>query len=253
MRGPIRCAFSLIELLVVIAVIALLAALLFPVFARAREQARLTSCESNMQQISTALHLYETDYGAYPNLLLGYAENPDGSPYAGSGTPVAADQLVHSVLMKYLKNDVSVFHCPDDTTKDRTLTTTAVFPPSSGYQPSPVTPASLGYANLPNTPVYLYKYDSYDITPLVDASGQTNGAFQFVYSKQWSGKASGLSDAPNQLKYLNPPPDRTVVTWCNYHVAIAKGEKSPVLLLSGTVKPLDFKKMVQYGWNVGAQ
>lgn len=55
-------AFTLIELLVVIAIIAILAAILFPVFARAREQARKTSCLSNMKQIATACHMYAQDY-----------------------------------------------------------------------------------------------------------------------------------------------------------------------------------------------
>lgn len=59
--------FTLIELLVVIAIIAILAAILFPVFARAREQARKTSCLSNCKQIGTALRMYVDDAnGFYP-------------------------------------------------------------------------------------------------------------------------------------------------------------------------------------------
>ena len=57
-----RRAFTLIELLVVIAIIALLAAILFPVFARARENARRSSCGSNMKQMGLAVQQYSQDY-----------------------------------------------------------------------------------------------------------------------------------------------------------------------------------------------
>src|SRR3954452_23518916 len=55
-------AFTLIELLVVIAIIAILAAILFPVFAQARERARMSVCVSNTRQIGTALMMYVQDY-----------------------------------------------------------------------------------------------------------------------------------------------------------------------------------------------
>ena len=54
--------FTLIELLVVIAIIAILAAILFPVFAQARDKARSVSCLSNERQIGTALQMYLQDY-----------------------------------------------------------------------------------------------------------------------------------------------------------------------------------------------
>jgi len=57
-----RRAFTLIELLVVIAIISILAAILFPVFAAAREKARETTCASNLRQIGAALQIYMSDY-----------------------------------------------------------------------------------------------------------------------------------------------------------------------------------------------
>src|SRR5881409_3505260 len=69
MQRARRPAFTLIELLVVIAIIAILAAILFPVFAQARERARMTTCISNMRQIGTSLMMYVQDYDeTYPHI-----------------------------------------------------------------------------------------------------------------------------------------------------------------------------------------
>src|SRR5712691_1921266 len=61
-HAPPRRGFTLIELLVVIAILAILAALLFPVFAQVREKARQTTCASNLRQIGTAFAMYVQDY-----------------------------------------------------------------------------------------------------------------------------------------------------------------------------------------------
>ncbi|HIE53496.1 MAG TPA: type II secretion system protein [Armatimonadetes bacterium] len=58
-----RRGFTLIELLTVVAIISILAAILFPVFARARERARTVNCATNLHQIALAMHLYAQDYG----------------------------------------------------------------------------------------------------------------------------------------------------------------------------------------------
>src|SRR5438128_6726307 len=62
LSGRRMTGFTLIELLVVIAIIAILAAILFPVFARAREQARKASCLSNLRQIGTGILMYAQDF-----------------------------------------------------------------------------------------------------------------------------------------------------------------------------------------------
>ncbi len=77
-----RKGFTLIELLVVIAIIAILAAILFPVFAQAREKARQTQCLSNEKQIGTSLMMYAQDYDeVLPGYRFAYI-----NPYAANAS-----------------------------------------------------------------------------------------------------------------------------------------------------------------------
>src|SRR5262245_34867273 len=85
-----RNGFTLIELLVVIAIIAILAAILFPVFAQAREKARQATCLSNLKQIGTGLMMYVQDFdeavpaGTTANLTTGFSA---GMGWAGQVVP----------------------------------------------------------------------------------------------------------------------------------------------------------------------
>ena len=105
MKRSEKRAFTLIELLVVIAIIAILAAILFPVFAKAREKARAISCISNMKQIGTGLAMYNQDYD---ELMPSAFINID--PINGGDVNVIP---FDSQIMPYIKS-VAVFACPSD-------------------------------------------------------------------------------------------------------------------------------------------
>ena len=97
--------FTLIELLVVIAIIAILAAILFPAFAKARESARRISCVSNMKQIGTALMQYTQEYDeTTPRAYFG--------PQSDPSTPTTEYKWMDAIF-PYIK-DANVFTCPSD-------------------------------------------------------------------------------------------------------------------------------------------
>ncbi|MCC6729450.1 MAG: prepilin-type N-terminal cleavage/methylation domain-containing protein [Chthonomonadales bacterium] len=108
--------FTLIELLVVIAIIAILAAILFPVFAQAREKARAISCLSNAKQVGLALRMYMSDYDE--TLFFRAHPNPDATRVHVSipRTDPAYNALQWwNLLMPYIRNH-QVFTCPSDGT-----------------------------------------------------------------------------------------------------------------------------------------
>src|SRR5881409_2419179 len=98
--------FTLIELLVVIAVVAILAAILFPVFAQAREKARQVSCLSNLKRIGSAMTMYTQDYDEV--------------------LPPLQSDWSTSILQPYIKNQPIVTRCPS-------ATPTSTFVGPSGY------------------------------------------------------------------------------------------------------------------------
>lgn len=104
-----RRAFTLIELLVVIAIIAILASILFPVFARARGRARQASCTSNLRQLGLGLTMYTQDYDNILPLWSLVGGNPDGSGRLSLPDPYTWD----TQLAPYLKN-TQILICRDN-------------------------------------------------------------------------------------------------------------------------------------------
>ena len=110
-----KSGFTLIELLVVIAIIAILAAILFPVFARARENARRASCQSNLKQVALGIFMYAQDYDEkLPIAAISFTTLANG-PYGWA-----------DAMQPYLKS-TQIFQCPSENMAP------GASPTSSGY------------------------------------------------------------------------------------------------------------------------
>ncbi len=119
-----RRAFTLVEMLIVISIIAILSAILFPAFTRARESARKASCQSNMKQVALGFAQYEQDYderlpGAWA--LAGGEGQPNGWTFYSHFDAVGKDSVFAPALgslQPYLKNG-RMFLCPADPNNER--------------------------------------------------------------------------------------------------------------------------------------
>lgn len=114
-----KLGFTLIELLVVIAIIAILAAILFPVFAQAREKARAITCVSNLKQIGTGCMMYVQDYDeTYP---LGYTWDSNNGVWGGTMWTISLGPYIQKygdlgsdmINGQLLPGNNSVYYCPD--------------------------------------------------------------------------------------------------------------------------------------------
>lgn len=161
-------AFTLIELLVVIAIISILAAILFPVFARARENARRSSCQSNLKQIGLGIMQYVQDYDEkMPPIKINSAAN----------TTLANPHGWADSLQPYLKSN-QIFWCPSDT-NSMPIETSAPF------------------AGGPDPTNYLTGYTSYFMNDV--AGGQAQAAF--AYPAQTVLLGDGGSGATSNARY----------------------------------------------------
>ncbi len=213
--------FSLIELLTVIAIIAILAAIIFPVMSSVKAEARKTKCMTQLQQIASAMKMFQTDNRKYPESLGGFVQ------YDGEGIVPMERSRGDALYPQYVKS-VSVFHCPD----------------SPVTNTNSVVRISVGGQNFD-----YYAYDSYDVfvpNPVEPGAVVPAGIPDIRYTTQWADSVASVSllppsagksdgdglrryDFKRQLHFRNPSDD-TVVTWCSYH-AKQGDTKSMVLVL----------------------
>jgi prepilin-type N-terminal cleavage/methylation domain-containing protein len=247
-----RKAFTLIELLTVIAIIAVLAAITFPVFARVKLNAYKSSDISSMNAVRAALQIYREDQGGYPPALLGYITPYQ---YANGETVVPANLYRGALFPKRIDSLETIRGSQNRASAD--LMVPGAWPPAdnrpTGTAPDRDTNGdgvingiddiggarqafTNSYANANNLNYYFfnpfalpsmgsesdpgsdvvgrfYAISGYDVAPVRYADGQT--VYELHYTRFWTnlGMANGGAiDDPRQLGYSEPPGD-TVVTW----------------------------------------
>jgi prepilin-type N-terminal cleavage/methylation domain-containing protein len=163
-------AFTLIELLVVIAIIAILAAILFPVFAQAREKARQASCISNNKQVGLALLQYVQDYDE---------QFPIGRNISTASTALVPGRGWAGTIYPYTKN-AQVLRCPDDATLPGTFNGVSLYPVSLVYNINlPRTGAAIASMNAPASTVLLAEGKGVLANVTIDSELPGNSTLQY--------------------------------------------------------------------------
>jgi len=268
--------FTLIELLVVIAIIGILAAIIFPVFARAKDGAYRSSDMSNMNSIRSALGLYRADNGAYPPAIMGYATGyMSNIPSAGDIVP--ANQVVGALFPKRIDSLETLRPAYDRGTGSiNTDFSRAVWPNrlgtgGAGQSGQRFGPAD-GWVNRCANPGdtvptdnYYYQISGYDAAGVKTPSGDQ---FELHYTLFWTGwtvpanpcqpiaatETGDASDDPRQLGYTDPP-ESTVVTWDSYFRDYTNGlpdhtKRDIVLFLGGAARPFDSADVALKSWAI---
>jgi prepilin-type N-terminal cleavage/methylation domain-containing protein/prepilin-type processing-associated H-X9-DG protein len=264
-RSRQRQGFTLIELLVVIAIIAILAAILFPVFAQAREKARQITCTSNTHQIGMGVMQYVQDYDeAYPiawGLNGAWYETID--PYIKAGVKSGA---LYDASLK------GVWHCPSDyTTAGVSYAANAMLTAggAASWGLGPYPGKTLAAVNAPADCVF-----AAELVPWFNADGSINNN-QTDFARPNSGEVPGASsdtddanlayfqrwlktDMTTQRPGIDPCPNNTtlsglwagsckMISYRHFHTTTGSGMTN-VLFCDGHTKAQRFGQMKVHNW-----
>jgi len=201
-----RRGFTLIELLVVIAIIAILASILFPVFARAREKARQTACLSNMKQLGMACNMYAQDYD---EILPTEDYDWDGN---GNANEVGIDGSWRGVIMPYCKN-TQLFHCSsyratgtlfDGRYNDKGTTAGYAINDCHQTAPAPSPPENCSLAQIEDSSSVVFLVESNgseaEILPADDVHGQLSS----IASLERHNEGANYAFVDGHAKWLKP-------------------------------------------------
>ena len=255
-RVNARSAFTLIELLVVIAIIAILTAILLPVFASVRENARQSTSISNMKDIQQKMEQFKLDNHRYPDVLFGYSDGNGSMKDALGRAQTAGKAALYfpGLYPAYIK-DPEEFTDPNnkvnssDTGKYTTQLSTNLIAPCNAINDGALNgtnSSNCGGATPPtpgsviSTTRNFYLADAYDSSPTVIGTNQINdptASTSYLVRYQLAREQTGSADASynRQLRWQNPPAN-TVITATTYHVQNA--DKVLVLFESGAVKKM---------------
>ncbi len=232
-RYSSKSGFSLIELLTVIGIIAILAAIIFPVMASVKKRARMTNCMTNLQQISNALAMFKMDNHKFPVALVPVV----------AGQPFSAARSDAGLYGEYVKGGAKVFLCPESSFTDENATTLQNVGKAAGTQLIYTYSSYDGYVNA-GTYEQHYAYDWWPTSDLSEMDTRVPGNGGTVEQ-----------DYMRQLKFRNPP-DTTVVTWCSFHEARSGNDptqykgKAIVLFLSGRCAQMSASLVEASKWRV---
>ncbi len=277
MRNSNR-AFTLIELLTVIAIIAILSAIILPVYASAKRSAQKGADASDMNSIRTALQLYRQDQGGFPPALLGYV-----TLYQNNNNVVPANKAAGFLYPKRVDGLESLRPELNQIQGNQLLATTRAVWPNADPRPTPQAPqvdlngdgridsnddlpnARQRYTNNevvtqnPNNPASapqeFYRISGYDVAEVRTPNGRRTELRYTLFWTIWGLSGGNAFDDPRQLGYSDPD-DRTIITWNSFfrdyqnNGQVDTGITEQVLYLGGALVNRGARDMAERSYRV---